>query len=193
MIRIPTSTDAVLSFLGKITFWKSSSHVLGQAVELKFDYLLSLGVVTKDNFFYEVGRTNKNGADTVIETDQKCLEEIAGQIIAAKQKFERLVVSKENLLEMFKHNKYKLYHISSNITDGASATVYRCGPFIDICVGPHVRDTGKIGGFKIEEVRNSQEPICAAFYICSLGFRLEVSTWISLACRDGFDVPYLRH
>lgn len=95
----------------------------------------------------------------------------------AKQKFTRLVVSKENLLEMFKHNKYKLYHISSNITDGASATVYRCGPFVDICVGPHIRDTGKIGGFKIEEVRNSQEPaLCVAFRICSLGLRLEFST-----------------
>lgn len=64
-------------------------------------------------------------------------------------------MSKENLMEMFKHNKYKLHLISSNIADGASATVYRCGPFVDICVGPHMRDTGKIGGFEIEEVRSS--------------------------------------
>lgn len=89
-------------------------------------------------------------------------------------------MSKENLLEIFKHNKYKLHLISSNITDGASATVYRCGPFIDLCVGPHMRDTGKIGIFEIEEARSSQEPTFCAVY--SLGLHLEVSTWISLAC-----------
>lgn len=72
---------------------------------------------------------------------------------------------------MFKHNKYKLHLISSNIADGASATVYRCGPFIDLCVGPHMRDTGKIGIFEIEEVRSSQEPtLCAEAMYAHLNY-----------------------
>lgn len=155
--------------------------MLGQAAELKFNCLLSFGTVTDGGFFYEVGRTSNNGTNTIIEADdRKCLEEIAGQIITAKQKFERLVVSKENLLEIFKHNKYKVYLISSIIADGASSTVYRCGPFIDLCVGPHIRDTGEIGVLEIEEVRDSQKPTLHAMTIYSLRLRLEISTRISL-------------
>lgn len=188
------SAHDILSFLGKATFWKSSSHVLGQAAELKFNCLLCFGAVTDGGFFYEVGRTSNNGTNTIIKADdRRYLEEIAGQIITAKQKFERLVVSKENLLEIFKHNKYKVYFISSIIADGASSTVYRCGPFIDLCVGPHMRDTGKIGGFEIEEVHGSHEPTLCAITIYSLKLRLEISTWISLVFRGRFGVPYLRH
>lgn len=189
-----TSADDIFSFLGKTTFRKSSSHVLGQAAELQFNCLLYFGAVTDGGFFYEIGRTSDSSTSTIIEADdRKCLEEIAGQVITAKQKFERLVVSKENLLEIFKHNKYRVHFISSIIADGASFTVYRCGPFIDLCVGPHMRDTGKIGVFEIEKVRGSQESTLRAATIYSLRLRLEISTRTSLVFRGRFGVPYLRH
>ena len=61
-----------------------------------------------------------------------------------KQPFERAVLTKEQLLEMFKYNKYKVHIINSKIPDGTSTTVYRCGPMIDLCVGPHIPHTGRI-------------------------------------------------
>lgn len=85
-------------------------------------------------------------------SDYKPLEKIADKAIKEKQPFERLVVSKENLLKMFEHNQYKQYLIKSKIPDGTSTTVYRCGPLIDLCVGPHVPHTGRIKAFQVLKV-----------------------------------------
>jgi len=77
---------------------------------------------------------------------------LAKKAITEKQPFERLLVSKENLLKMFKHNKFKIHIINDKIPDGTSTTVYRCGPLIDLCYGPHVINTGKIKAFKVTKV-----------------------------------------
>lgn len=50
---------------------------------------------------------------------------------------------------MFKHNPYKVHIINDKIADGTSTTVYRCGPLIDLCRGPHVPTTGSIKAFSI--------------------------------------------
>lgn len=71
------------------------------------------------------------------------------KIAKEKQKFERLVMSKDELLEMFKYNKYKQHIIKDKIPDGTFTTVYRNGPLIDLCRGPHVPDTGRIEAFSI--------------------------------------------
>ena len=52
-----------------------------------------------------------------------------------------------------KYNKYKKYLIETKIPDGTSTTVYRCGPMVDLCVGPHIPHTGKIKAFMITKVR----------------------------------------
>lgn len=70
-------------------------------------------------------------------------------MIKEKQSFDRLIVSKEDLLEMFEYNKYKQHIISSKIPDGTSTTVYRCGPMIDLCVGPHIVNTGRIKAMSV--------------------------------------------
>lgn len=80
------------------------------------------------------------------------METIAGKIIKDKQPFERLVLSKDDLLEMFRDNKYKQHIIKDKIPDGTSTTVYRCGPLIDLCRGPHVPHTGRIKAFEIMKV-----------------------------------------
>lgn len=77
------------------------------------------------------------------------LTALATSIIGEKQPFQRLTVTKEQLLEMFQSNKYKQHIIGDKIPDGTSTTVYRCGPLIDLCRGPHVPDTSKIKAFGI--------------------------------------------
>jgi len=89
----------------------------------------------------------------VESTDHKPLETLANNVIKEKQTFQRLTLSKEDLLEMFKTNKYKQHIIRDKIPDGTSTTVYRCGPLIDLCRGPHVPHTGRIKQFKIMKVR----------------------------------------
>lgn len=39
--------------------------------------------------------------------------------------------------------------IRNKIPDGGKTTVYRCGPLVDLCMGPHVPNTGKIKSFSI--------------------------------------------
>ncbi|KAJ2996230.1 threonyl-tRNA synthetase [Globomyces sp. JEL0801] len=50
---------------------------------------------------------------------------------------------------MFKDNKYKVHIINDKIPDNTSTTVYRCGPLIDLCYGPHIPHTGKIKALKV--------------------------------------------
>ncbi|CAE6493949.1 unnamed protein product [Rhizoctonia solani] len=130
---------------GKRVFWHSSAHVLGEAAEKHYGCHLCVGPPTDEGFFYEMAIQER----AVSSGDYPSLETLAKNAVKEKQKFERLVVSKETLLEMFKYNKYKTQLIQSKIPDGTSTTVYRCGPMIDLCVGPHVPHTGRIKAFMV--------------------------------------------
>ncbi|KAF5129079.1 hypothetical protein DV495_002653 [Geotrichum candidum] len=149
----PLEGDATLDLLdfdneeAKKVFWHSSAHVLGEACENFYGAHLCIGPPTDDGFFYEM--SIDNGERTVHASEFSNVETWAKSAIKEKQKFERLVVSKENLLKMFSYNKYKQALISSKIPDGTSTTVYRCGPLIDLCRGPHIPHTGRIKAFKL--------------------------------------------
>ncbi|ORZ33962.1 threonyl-tRNA synthetase [Catenaria anguillulae PL171] len=107
---------------------------------------LCIGPPVEDGFYYEMAIPSGR---PVTQSDYPALENLATKIAQDKQPFERLVMSKENLLEMFKHNPYKQHIIKDKIPDGTSTTVYRCGPLIDLCRGPHVPNTGRIKAFSV--------------------------------------------
>ncbi|XP_006896868.1 PREDICTED: threonine--tRNA ligase, cytoplasmic [Elephantulus edwardii] len=86
----------------------------------------------------------------VSSNDFSSLETLCKKIIKEKQAFERLEVKKETLLEMFKYNKFKCRILNEKVNT-PTTTVYRCGPLIDLCRGPHVRHTGKIKTLKIHK------------------------------------------
>jgi threonyl-tRNA synthetase len=81
-----------------------------------------------------------------LSIDQPVEAEVA-KIVKEKQKFERLVITKEEALEMFSGNPFKEQIISTKIPDGTRTTVYRCGDLVDLCRGPHVPNTGRIKAF----------------------------------------------
>ncbi|CEI97578.1 Putative Threonyl-trna synthetase [Rhizopus microsporus] len=129
----------------KKVFWHSSAHMLGEACERHYGCHLCIGPPLDEGFYYEMGVKDR----VVSQNDYPNLEKIVSQVAKEKQPFERLVVSKEQLLEMFKHNPYKVHIINDKIPDGTSTTVYRCGPLIDLCRGPHVPHTGRVKAFTI--------------------------------------------
>ncbi|PWN43492.1 threonyl-tRNA synthetase [Ceraceosorus guamensis] len=133
---------------GKRVFWHSSAHVLGEAAERHYGCHLCIGPPTDEGFYYEMGMGDSQDR-TVRTEDFGALETLIQSAIKDKQKFERVIVTKEQLLEMFKYNKYKQYIINTKIQDGTSTTVYRCGPMVDLCVGPHVPHTGRIKAMAI--------------------------------------------
>lgn len=131
---------------GKKVFWHSSAHILGEAAERRYGCDLCIGPPVEDGFYYEMALPEMAA---VTAADWKPLKQIAEKAIKEKQTFERLELSKEDLLEMFSYNKYKQHIIKDKIADGTSTTVYRCGPLIDLCRGPHVPHTGRIKAFEI--------------------------------------------
>lgn len=149
----PLEEDATLEFLdfehpeGKAVFWHSSAHILGESCECHYGCHLSHGPPTDDGFFYDM--SINDGTTFVNQADFGSLETIATKAIKEKQKFERLEMTKEDLLKMFHYNKYKVQFILDKIPDGTSTTVYRCGPLIDLCVGPHIPHSGRIKAFKV--------------------------------------------
>lgn len=141
---------------GKKVFWHSSAHVLGEACECNMGAHICLGPPTDDGFFYEFSTRDSlkpmaegEEGKTVSQADFPNLEGVAKNVIKQKQKFERLVMSKEDLLKMFHYSKYKTYLVQTKVPDGGATTVYRCGKLIDLCVGPHIPHTGRIKAFKL--------------------------------------------
>ncbi|KAF2242092.1 threonyl-tRNA synthetase-like protein [Trematosphaeria pertusa] len=131
---------------GKKVFWHSSAHILGEASERRFGCDLCIGPPIEDGFYYEMALPEKAAVE---QSDYKPLESIVSSIVKEKQVFQRLSLSKDDLLEMFKSNPYKQHIIKDKIPDGTYTTVYRNGPLIDLCRGPHVPHTGRIKQFKV--------------------------------------------
>uniref|UniRef100_A0A8C1YWZ0 threonine--tRNA ligase n=1 Tax=Cyprinus carpio TaxID=7962 RepID=A0A8C1YWZ0_CYPCA len=127
----PLETDCSLELLrfdhedAQAVYWHSSAHVLGEAMERFYGGCLCYG--------------------PPIENEVEIMYLL---IMKDKQPFERLEISKETLLEMFKYNKFKCRILNEKVST-PTTTVYRCGPLIDLCRGPHVRHTGKIKALKI--------------------------------------------
>ena len=143
---------------GRETFWHSSAHVLGESLELEFGVHLTHGPPTEDGFFYD----SYTGSDIFKEANYKAIEKCAKSIASSKQKFERLVITKENALKMFSANPFKQAIITGKIKDGASVTVYRSGDLIDLCTGPHIPCTKMIKAFSV--MKNS-----AAYWLGKAG------------------------
>lgn len=95
--------------------------------------------------------TDPSSSQVVKEADWAPLESKAAKFFKEKQPFERLHVSIPDLKEMFGYSKYKMYYIE-NLLPPEGSTVYKCGTLVDLCLGPHIQNTGKIKAFQIMKV-----------------------------------------
>ncbi|KAH0501352.1 putative threonine--tRNA ligase 2, cytoplasmic [Microtus ochrogaster] len=81
-------------------YWHSSAHILGEAMELYYGGHLCYGPPIENGFYYDMFIEDR----VVSSTELSALENICKSIIKEKQPFERLEVSKDSLLEMFKNS-----------------------------------------------------------------------------------------
>ncbi|KAK8789994.1 hypothetical protein WA158_006774 [Blastocystis sp. Blastoise] len=132
---------------GKQVFWHSSAHILGEALEHCYGVKLCIGPALQDGFYYDAYM----GSKAVGDVECKEIEAEAQKIVHNKQPFERLVCTKEEALQLFEDNPFKLSIIRSKVPDGAYTTVYRCGDLCDLCMGPHLPDTGMVKGFAVSK------------------------------------------
>ncbi|XP_044521338.1 threonine--tRNA ligase 2, cytoplasmic isoform X2 [Gracilinanus agilis] len=146
----PLEEDSTLELLrfdneeAQAVYWHSSAHILGEAMESYYGGCLCYGPPIENGFYYDMFIEDRGVSSTEFPT----LENMCKTIMKEKQPFERLEIKKEILLEMFKYNKFKCRILNEKV-DTPTTTVYRCGPLIDLCRGPHVRHTGKIKAIKI--------------------------------------------
>ncbi|XP_046441414.1 threonine--tRNA ligase 1, cytoplasmic-like isoform X1 [Daphnia pulex] len=125
-------------------FWHSTAHILGESMERCYGGCLCYGPPIENGFYYDMFIQDQQ----VSNFDFPVLENVMKAAIKEKQPFERLEMKKEDLLEMFKYNEFKVRILNEKV-DTPTTTAYRCGPLIDLCLGPHVRHTGKIKAFQI--------------------------------------------
>lgn len=152
----PLEGDCEIKFLkfddeeGKMVFWHSTAHLMGEAMELCYGGCLCYGPPIADGFYYDMYLDGKGVSSNDFVELEKCMKKGANE----KQVFERLEISKEDLLRMFGYNEFKVRILNEKVTT-PTTTVYRCGPLIDLCRGPHIRHTGKIKGFKLTKNSSS--------------------------------------
>ncbi|KAL7675236.1 hypothetical protein ACOME3_001499 [Neoechinorhynchus agilis] len=127
----------------------SSAHILGEAMELNLAGDLCYGPTIEDGFYYDMFMPDGR---TVSSHDLPNIEKLCEKIIKYAQPFERLVLTKPQLLQLFQYNPFKRRIIEEKIQT-ATATAYRCGTLVDLCRGPHIPNTALIGALKV--VKNS--------------------------------------
>ena len=155
-LTLPFVQDSCLEILdwesdeAKKVFWHSTAHILGEACEQHYGCLLCVGPPVEEGFYYEMRMTHGH---TVSPDEFPTLEAKMKAITKERQPFERVEMTKEELLEMFAYSPYKSHLIKEKVPEGTSTTVYRCGSLIDPCLGPHVPDTGRIKSLAL--LRNS--------------------------------------
>lgn len=64
-------------------------------------------------------------------------------------KLSRLILSKQQALELFSTNPFKVSLITAKIPDNGKVTAYKCGNLIDLCTGPHIPSTKIVKAFKV--------------------------------------------
>ncbi|MGH2739153.1 MAG: threonine--tRNA ligase [Actinomycetota bacterium] len=130
----------------------STAHVMAQAVcDLWPQAKYAIGPSIEDGFYYDFDLPEPLTPESLDKIETRMRE-----IIAEKQPFVREEISKEEALERFADQPYKLEIIESveeqEGAGGEAVTVYRNNGWSDVCRGPHVAATGELGVFRLLSV-----------------------------------------
>ena len=122
----------------------SCAHMMAQAVKRLYPQAkFWVGPVITEGFYYDIDLGEEVIRDDDIEKIEKEMKKIAkdGKRIVKKE------ITKEEALEMFADDSYKL-DLISDLEDG-TITCYQQGEFIDLCRGPHVETVKELKNFKL--------------------------------------------
>jgi threonyl-tRNA synthetase len=144
---------------GRHVLRHSTAHVLAQAViDLYPGAKYTIGPAIENGFYYDFDLPN---GGRFLEADLERIEARMREIVKLNQPFTRGEVSLAEGLELFADQPYKLEIIqgvggAEDANEGGGGTVvsfYRNREdFVDLCRGPHVPTTGRLGSFKLMKV-----------------------------------------
>lgn len=155
-LSTPITTDATVTIItgkdkeGLQIIRHSCSHVMAQAVkELWPDVQVTIGPAIDNGFYYDFARKEPFTTDDFAKIEAKMHE-----IVKRDEKLERIVMPRNEAIAYFKNlgEHYKA-EIIEDLPEDETISLYRQGGFTDLCRGPHVPSTGKVGdAFKLMKV-----------------------------------------
>jgi threonyl-tRNA synthetase len=148
---------------GRHVLRHSTAHVMAQAVTQLFEGAkFSIGPAIENGFYYDF---ELPGGKTFSDDDLAAIEAKMAEIVKADQPFMRDEVSPTDALKLFADQPYKCEIIervsaggadsddAGEIGGGETISIYRnTDGFVDLCRGPHVPSTGKLGHYKLMKV-----------------------------------------
>ncbi|HET8907624.1 MAG TPA: threonine--tRNA ligase [Ktedonobacterales bacterium] len=126
----------------------SAAHVMAEAVQELFPGArFAIGPAIEDGFYYDMELPRP-----LTPEDLPVIEERMRASIAADHPFKQSRWKREKALKYFRdHDQPYKVEIIENLAD-AEVGIFEQGPFLDLCRGPHVESTGKIGPVKLMRV-----------------------------------------
>jgi threonyl-tRNA synthetase len=122
----------------------SAAHVFAQALQrLHPEAKLAIGPPTDEGFYYDI---------TGVDLDAEDLDDIEAEmydIIDADYDIERVERSREEAFELYEDNEYKRDILENEAADEDPVSFYVQDDWQDLCQGPHVESTGKIGAVEL--------------------------------------------
>ena len=123
----------------------SCAHLLAHAVKRLYpDALFWVGPVIEEGFYYDIDLGDVVVNDDIIEAISKEMK----KIVKENKLIKRLELSKEEALEMFANDPYKI-DIIENLNEDEVISAYKQEDFVDLCRGPHVESTKLLKHFKL--------------------------------------------
>ena len=155
-LRLPIETDANLEIITRTSeealevLRHDCAHVLAEAAkELWPDLQVTIGPAIEDGFYYDFAKS-----EPFTPEDLVVLEKRMAEIVVRDEAIERQVWARDKAIDYFKSigEHYKA-EIIEDLPEDEPITVYSQGDFVDLCRGPHLSSTGKLGdAFKLMSI-----------------------------------------
>ena len=127
----------------------STAHLLAAALtDLYPGVKFGVGPAIENGFYYDIELPE--GA-TVSPDDFAAIEARMAEIAKSAAAITRREVTRDEAREIFADQPLKL-ELIDELPEDEAISVYQLGDFTDLCRGPHVPDTGKLGAYKLTKV-----------------------------------------
>ena len=153
-LNVPLDRDCRISIVtintpeGLDIMRHSAAHVMAAAVGRLYGKVkFGIGPSIEDGFYYDFDLSAK-----ISVADLQRIEEEMARLVAEEAPFRREEMRKEDAVRLMREmgQDYKVELIEG--IEGNVVSVYRAADFVDLCRGPHVPDSGRLGAFKLLSV-----------------------------------------
>ncbi len=189
-LTAPITTDSTLTIItvkdkdGLHILRHSCAHIMAEAVqEIWPDTQVTIGPAIENGFYYDFARKEPFTTD-----DFALIEAKMHEIVKRDEKIERIVMPRNEAIKFFKAKgeHYKV-EIIEDLPEDETITLYRQGNYTDLCRGPHVPSTAKVGdAFKLMKVAgaywrgDSNNEMLQRLYATAWGNKKDLDAYITM-------------